>query len=258
MMKRFFLILIIVALLAVIPLATTDVGAQSGNQWRADYYPNLDWAGNPVFTQVIPYLNLNWGAGVPGPNMPADNWTMRGTSDAYFYSGVYRFSALADDEVLLMIDNAVYLDTRGKGQSGKNQMIDVTMTQGTHHVQVDFREYTGNAYITINWELIKGPTPPPPSSSCPYPPASAPSVQTQFGDYTPCIQSGSHQSQCYVSDGAWDSPNQGSIQMEPKITIWGNCQPADSDTTWALDCSTDPWKTQNYRCSKTLSGWFPS
>jgi len=82
-------------------------------------------------------------------------------------------------------------------------------------------------------------------------------VQSNFGDYTPCIQQNSHQSNCFHSDGAWNSPNVGSVQMEPKITIWGNCEPADKDVTWTVDQNSDPMKTHKFRCSKTLAGWFP-
>ena len=69
---------------------------------------------------------------------PTDNWTMRATSTGYFYSGVYRFSILADDEVVLTVDNVIYLDTRGKGQSGKTQIADIPMTQGNHNMQRRF------------------------------------------------------------------------------------------------------------------------
>ena len=88
-------------------------------------------------------------------------------------------------------------------------------------------------------------------------PPSQSSVQTQFGDYTPCIQQGIHQSNCFQSDGAWNSPNLGSIQLEPQIQVWMNCEPADSDKTWVTDNRTNPVTTRSYRCSKTLAGYFP-
>ncbi|MFN2164970.1 MAG: hypothetical protein ACK2U9_01760, partial [Anaerolineae bacterium] len=98
------------------------------------------------------------------------------------------------------------------------------------------------------------PTPvPTPTNNCR--PVSATSVQTKFGNYTPCIQNGWHQEKCFKSDGAWDSPNLGSIQMEPQITIWANCV-GDSTTTFQVSCDPDvPW--QSFNCSKTEAGWFP-
>jgi hypothetical protein len=166
---------------------------------------------------------------------------------------------------VLWVDNVIYLDTRGRGQSGKTLTLDLPMSEGWHALRVDFRQYTGTSFLFVSWVFVKpsgggtivpSPTPGVPLAY-PIPPASAPSVKTQFGDYTPCIANGWHQSKCFVSDGAWNSPNVGSIEMEPQITIWGNCQPPDSDTTWTTNVNTNPPTTGTFRCSKTLAGWFP-
>ncbi len=261
-MKRLTLITVIIVVGLLVLVGATTLSAQSGNQWRMDFYPNLDWAGAPVYTQYSSNLNYNWGTNAPGPNLPAANWSMRATSNVFFYSGVYRFNILADDEVVLIVDNVVYLDTRGKGQTGKTLIVDIPMMQGNHNVRVDFRQYTGPGYLYVSWGFFKpgGGTPvPTPGKPLPAPlaPASANSVQSKYGNYTPCIQQNSHQSNCYQTDGAWNSANVGSIQMEPKITIWGNCEPADKDVTWTVDPNSDPIKTHQFRCSKTLAGWFP-
>ena len=261
-MKRLIIIILIVAIGLVAFAGVRSLRAQTGNQWLVNYYNNPDWAGNPVFTQFSPYLNFNWGTNPPAPNMPADNWTARMVTDAFFYAGFYRFTLLADDEAVLTVDNVVYLDTRGKGQSGKTLVIDIPMTQNYHRLQVDFREYTGAAYLSVNWIYVKPisgyPTPPPPGPTptppqCPAPP-SATSVTTKYGDYTPCIQQGLHQSKCYQSNGAWDAPNMGSIETEPPIVIWGNCK-TDEVSTMQLYACEDP---QSAKCSKTEAGWFPN
>jgi len=262
-----FLALALVAI-SLIPLMSSDsLQAQSGNQWRADYFNNPDWSGGPSLTQYTNFVSYNWGLGSPAPNIPVDNFTARYTTSAFFYAGTYRFSILADDEFVLYVDGVQYANTIGQGLSGKTIELDIPMTQASHSVQVDYRELVQNAYITVNWTFTKpgtvvppvaGPTPTP-SQPLPYPlpPQSATSVVTQFGDYTPCIQNGQQQAACFVPNGTWDSPNAGSIQMEPQITIWGNCQPADSDTTWTTNPNTDPPQTTGFRCSKTLAGWFP-
>ena len=117
-----------------------------------------------------------------------------------------------------------------------------------------YREFTVDAYIYLSWLFLNGGTPPPPPPpSSPYPPVppSSSKVVTQFGDYTPCIQQNIHQSNCFVSDGAWNSPNLGSIQMEPQITSWNVCV-ADTTKTY-----TNPnGQPQSYNCSKTMAGWF--
>lgn len=262
-MKRILVTLgAVVAVLAGLSLASGGVNAQSGNTWSLFYYNNPNWAGNPVFTASVPFLNFNWNGAPPGPNMPGTNWTMTATTSAYFNSGTYQFSALADDEVLVIVDNLSIIDTRGKNQVGKWQIRDIGMTAGTHNVQVFYRQFGGTSYLNVTWAYLKpGPNPTPTGPRplpFPTPPPSATSVITPFGDYTPCIQNGWHQSKCFVQNGEWNSPNLGSIEMEPQITVWGNCEPADKDVTWTTNPNTNPVQTGTFRCSKTLAGWFPT
>lgn len=261
-MKRLFLALMAVTILAL-PLAlagSAPVGAQPAGNWRADYFNNPDWAGSPVLTQFVPFVWFNWGFGSPGPMVPVDNFTARYTADLFFYAAAYRFDITADDEFVLTVDGVTYMDTRGAGLSGKTISAVVPMRwQGNHRVEILFREWTQTAYIFVNWQLNKpGTVPPPPPPIPPIGdcrPASDSSVKTRFGDYTPCIQQGLHQKQCFQSDGAWNSPNMGSIEMEPPIELWRAC-PADSTTTFPISC--DPEVPQKaYKCSKTEAGYFP-
>ena len=253
-MKR---ILLSAALVAVCLAALAAPAlAQSGNTWTIDYFNNTDWAGSPVMTQWSSWISFNWGLGSPGPAVPVDNFTARMTTDAFFYAGTYQFSAVADDEIAVIVDGVTYLDTRGRGQSGKSFAFNVPMTwQGNHRVEVLYREFTVDAYVFLSWVYLSGsvtPPPPPPTSTYPPVPPSSTTVVTQFGDYTPCIQQSIHQANCFVSDGAWNSPNLGSIQMEPQITSWNICV-ADTTTTF-----TNPnGQPQSYNCSKTMAGWFP-
>jgi hypothetical protein len=263
MKRRFFVPTILALCLLLVSAAGGLVSAQSGNMWHVDYYPNTDWSGNPVYSQDVPMLWFDWGYGAPGPNMPSTNWTNRGTSTVFFYSGTYRFQILVDDDVFFQIDNVTYLDTRGAGQSGKTFTFDVPLGQGNHYVRADYRQWSAAAYEYITWTYLGSggnvppPTPPPPSgntSGYPTIPNSATSVQTQYGDYTPCIQNNQHQSACFVPNGQYNSPNTGSIAMEPKIEIWGNCTGDQVQTFWVPSLNN----TKQYKCSKTEAGWFPN
>lgn len=265
MIKRIVYLLLVLTVTFSPLVVVAPARAQSGNQWRMDFFNNPDWQGGASLTQFSTLINFNWGLGSPAANVPVDNFTGRFTTDAWFYAGVYRFNILADDEFRLLIDGTVVFDTIGRGQSGKQQVFDVGIAQGTRRVQVDYRELTQNAYIFVDWQYVKdGIAPPvippaqpaPPTSWSEVPPSQS-SVRTQFGDYTSCIQQGIHQSNCFQSDGAWNSPNLGSIQLEPQIQVWMNCEPADSDRTWVTDNRTNPPTTRSYRCSKTLAGFFP-
>ncbi len=268
-MKRFLIITSVVLVAALLIFAgATTLSANSKTEQsttpslQMSFYPNLDWSGYPVYTQYSNSLNYNWGGQSPAPNVPPTNWSMRATLNTYFYSGTYQFSVLADDEFVFYIDNISYMNTISQGLSGKQVVFSVPVSQGYHTVRIDYRQFTGPSYIYTSWAYLKpgeGTPVPPPNRPlpAPLPPESATSVQTKYGDFTSCIQQDLHQAECFHSDGAWDSPNLGSVQMEPKVTIWGNCEPADSDVLWTVDVNTDPMTTQEFRCSKTLAGWFP-
>ncbi len=268
-MKRFLLITTVVVVAAVLIFAgATTLSAQTKtqqsaiNNWQMSFHPNLNWEGHPVYTQYSNSLNYNWGGQSPAPNVAPSYWSLRATMDAYFYGGTYQFSILADDEFVFFIDNVIYMDTVDQGLSGKKVIFTAPVSQGYHTLRIDYRQFTGPSYIYTEWAYIKpggGAPPLPPNRPlpAPLPPESAPSVQTQYGDFTPCIEQGLHQAECFHSDGSWNSPNRGSVQMEPQITIWGNCEPADSDVVWTVDTTQDPMITKTFRCSKSLAGWFP-
>jgi hypothetical protein len=262
--------IVALGLFTLIPSNAPAVQAQNGNTWTVNYWPNPDWQGYSPFVQQVGILAFNWGTGAPMPGMPSDNFTARATTSAWFNAGTYQFSTQADDEVTLVINGVTYVNTINQGQSGKTQFVTVTLPDGWANLRVDYREFTGNAYLFVNWVWVSGaqPTPTPvPGNPTPTPtpvpgnnPApgtvvlpSATSVQTQFGDYTPCIQQRIHQVNCFVPNGAWNSPNAGSIQMEPQILIWGNCT-ADSVQNMQIYVNTPP---QSAACSKTEAGWFP-
>jgi hypothetical protein len=264
-------IAVTVVLALVLTVALPQAGqAQNGNTWTVQFYANPDWSGSPSLIYYSPYIDFNWGTVPPGPGLPAENWTATMTSSVYFYAGTYVFNALADDEVSLQIDGVTYINTIGAGMSGKQVSVAVPLSEGTHNLVVQYRQYTGTAYVYVTWTYGSGgtvyPPPPPPvypsqpiatpaacdpawACSCP---TQATTVTTNYGDYTPCIEQNLHQSQCYVSDGQWDAPNMGSIETEPQILVWGVCTP-DSVQTMQLACNQEP---QSAKCSKTGAGWF--
>lgn len=254
-MKRLFILIAVLATGLALVGSIVPAAAQSGNTWRADYFGNTDWAGAPVTTEFVSFASFDWGYGSPSPYVPADNFTARLTTNAFFYAGNYTFSVIADDEFTLIIDGVTRLDSRGKGLSGKPQNITVPMAQGQHHVEVLYREWSVTAYLFVNWTYAGSQSVRPPVQTYPPLPKSSGSVQTKFGNYTACQKQGIHQANCFASDGAWDSPNLGSIQMERPIEAWAKCEPADQVSTFYVSPQV-PQK--DYRCSKTLAGWFPN
>jgi hypothetical protein len=228
--------------------------AQSGNTWQVDFYANGSWRGRPTYTTFANVLNFNWGRSAPGPRLPTMNWSARMSSRAFFYAATYRVYIVADDAFTLLVDGEPVYTTQGMAETGKAQVFDLPMTQGLHDVQVEYLQLGGAAYFSMDWQILKAPgvarallQPLPEGAVAPTP------VITAYGDYTPCIQQQLHQSRCFVASGDWNSPNLGSIVMEPAIVVWGACT-ADTVTMMRL---VNGQADQAAKCSKTEAGWYP-
>lgn len=132
--------------------------AQTGVIWNVEYYNNPYLSGNPKLVRQESGREFYWGGGSPGAGVPADNFSARFATDAYFSAGVYRFYILADDGVKLWIDfppdKRPTIDSYNAPKPGTMLTADVTLSEGSHHIQVDFRENTGDAYLNVSWERL--------------------------------------------------------------------------------------------------------
>jgi hypothetical protein len=254
-MKRLLPIFLVLVIGLTLVATATPAQSQSGNLWGADYYPNPNWANPAACTQQVNLVNMNWGFGSPCPNVPADNFTARFNTDAFFYMTTYYFTIIADDEFTLVIDNIQVFSTVNGGQSGKQIVVPYFMSwQGTHHIDLYYRELVETASVFLTWSTCSncGTTPTPPTQQFPsLPPNQPPPLITDYGDFTPCMQNNWPQVQCFVPTWNLDA---GSISMENQIESWVKCGPADVKQTYYISPQV-PAKT--YKCSKTLAGWFP-
>jgi uncharacterized protein YraI len=159
--------LTVVALIALFAVAV-PAQAQPTNTatWLAQYYNNLFLAGaTPVYqTQVTNGLNLDFGAGSPNAAVNADNFSARFTTDAFFNAGTYRFSIRADDEFRFWVNGSVVLSTLDAGQPNTVLTVDQTLS-GNVHLQLDYRERSGGAAISVNWLDVNAVTTPVPTGS---------------------------------------------------------------------------------------------
>lgn len=135
-------------------LSYSDSHAQSNTLWLAQYFNNTDFNAPAAITSYESDVNFNWGNGAPSPGVNADNFSARWSTTVFFSSGVYRFVARADDEVRVYIDNTeLVIDTFGRGRVGVPIVVEVPMAQGFHNIQVDYREFGGAAFVSLEWEL---------------------------------------------------------------------------------------------------------
>lgn len=135
----------------LITLSFQTASAQTNLSWTTQLFDNAYLVGSPVLTRTDSAVAFDWGSGVPAPGLPADNFSARFSTDAYFAAGSYRFWVLADDGVKLWVDFQCVIDTYDSARPGQTLSADVTLTAGIKHIQIDYRENVGNAYLYVTW-----------------------------------------------------------------------------------------------------------
>ncbi len=145
-----------VLLLLLIALGVTVVvqpaAAQSGVTWNGIYY-NSQYLSDEVFRRQDGAIAFDWGSGSPDSRINSDTFSVRWGTDVYFPAGTYRFWALADDHVRVNVGFAQRPQIDTWDTSTVNQVVsaDINLPAGTHHIQVDYRENTGNARVFVTW-----------------------------------------------------------------------------------------------------------
>ncbi|MBW7879289.1 MAG: SH3 domain-containing protein [Anaerolineae bacterium] len=162
-MRRFKFFVAAVALMVLSAAVVPTASAQNTATWKAQFYNNLFLSGfNPAFeTTYTNGLNVDWGAGSPDASIQADNFSARFSTDVFFNASTYRFSIRADDEFQLRINDNIVLSTMNAGQPSTVLTIDLNLS-GATKLQVDYRERTGGASISLTWadlNVVEQPVP---------------------------------------------------------------------------------------------------
>jgi hypothetical protein len=135
------------------PSASPTLPAPSLAGWRGEYFDNRDLAGEPVLVRDDPALDFNWGPTSPGPNVPADNFSVRWTRPFEFTEeGDYRFLADVDDGVKLFLDGWLIIDEWNTNPYVLHSGVFADVKPGTHTLTVEFFEAEGDAHIKVWFE----------------------------------------------------------------------------------------------------------
>ena len=115
---------------------------------RAEYFANSDLRGAPAYTRVERDILFDWGAGSPGPWVPADDFSARfsQTLTAGLLGRWLNFAVDADDHVRVRIDGATVLEPWDGGNGGKFTKY---LGRGEHELVVEYRERSGDARLLL-------------------------------------------------------------------------------------------------------------
>lgn len=136
-----------------VPAASPTLPAPSPASWRGEYYDNPNLAGEPVLVRDDPALDFNWASASPGPNVPADNFSVRWSRPFEFAEqGDYRFWADVDDGVKLYLDGWLIIDEWNTNPYVLHSGTFADIKPGLHTLTVEFFEAAGDAHIKVWFE----------------------------------------------------------------------------------------------------------
>jgi hypothetical protein len=145
--------LIVVALVvSVLALAGQTARAEDA-QWRARFWNNKDFSGNPVVERQDSSINFDWGQGSPAAGVSDDNFSAKWNRRVNFAPGTYRFNATMDDGMRVYLDHNVIIDSWADSQA-HTMTKDVYVSGGEHDIKVEYYEAGGNAVAKVNWDLV--------------------------------------------------------------------------------------------------------
>lgn len=133
--------------------------ASASSKWWGEYFANRDLSGAPAVTRyddvVNDGVNFNWGVGSPHSDIPADNFSVRWTREAWFGGGTYRFTVISDDGVRIWVGDELVVD-EWRDRDATPRYIDHYIPAGVHPVRIEYFEHQGGARISVGWKRVVG------------------------------------------------------------------------------------------------------
>jgi streptogramin lyase len=132
-------------------------GATYHDAWRGEFFTNRWLAEAPVLRADYAGLDFDWGIESPGPGVPADGFSSRFQRHAWFEAGTYRFTVFTDDGVRFWVDERLRIE---QWEDQRDSFaVDVTLSRGYHHLQVEHYDACCLATLRLSWPVLPTPTP---------------------------------------------------------------------------------------------------
>eukprot|EP01118_Nematostelium_gracile_P003506 TRINITY_DN1407_c0_g1_i1.p1 TRINITY_DN1407_c0_g1~~TRINITY_DN1407_c0_g1_i1.p1 ORF type:complete len:691 (+),score=218.57 TRINITY_DN1407_c0_g1_i1:2113-4185(+) len=134
-----------------VPNGCNAAGGGTGSGLLGHYFSDRDLRSY-VRTNVDPTIAFDWGLGSPGPNIPADFFSIRWEGQIQTrYSGPTTFHTVTDDGIRLWVNNVLLIDDwRDHGDARNNRAIDL-IAGIRYPFKVEFYDATANANIFVRW-----------------------------------------------------------------------------------------------------------
>jgi hypothetical protein len=130
----------------LVPLPTEE----SPTAWHGEYYANPDLGGRPAMVRQDSEVAFDWQEESPDSAIPADNFSVRWTKQAWFEEALYTFYANIDDGMRLYVDDELLID-EWRDAAAREVTASRHMSAGAHTVRVEYYERGHVALARLWW-----------------------------------------------------------------------------------------------------------
>lgn len=124
--------------------------------WKGEYWSNAGLSGQPSLVRNDEEIDFAWGNGAPDFGLPDNNFSVRWSRTVTLDAGIYRFSAMADDGIRIIVDGEVVLDEWQVSGGDITYESDVPLVKGQHLIVVEYFENSGLALVQAGFERLGG------------------------------------------------------------------------------------------------------
>jgi glucose/arabinose dehydrogenase len=118
--------------------------------FTAEYFDNPNLTGTPVLTRQDQTIDFNWLEGSPTAAVPVDNFSARWTKKQWLGAGRYKFTAMADDAIRLLIDGKPVIDA-WFSPANTEYTATADLGEGEHTIRLDYLERGGGAAVQLRF-----------------------------------------------------------------------------------------------------------
>lgn len=122
------------------------------NRWYGMAFSNPDLTGKTVLLGYSPQildLDLNWGSGSPGSNIPNDNFSTFFQKNFNVSEGMYNLQIKTNDGVKVYVDGRLEID-EWDNEIANTFNKPIYLNAGNHTVKIKYKEIVGLAELKFN------------------------------------------------------------------------------------------------------------
>ena len=122
-----------------------------GNNWRGEYFNNINLQGEPKLVRQDPEIGFNWDRNPPGEGIRVNKFSARWTRSINMTEGNYRFTMLVDDGARLWVNGRLLIDA-WEVQSPQEYTADIYVPGGYIPIKMEYFDNRLGALAQLSWQ----------------------------------------------------------------------------------------------------------